>query len=74
MGGALADPSHAVVYCWSHADTETEVFESCAWHELTILPAERMTISSREILERHLEGAPDSCIHVMDLARETVRR
>src|SRR5262249_13083173 len=37
------------------------------------LSAERITVAGREVRERHLVGAPDSCIQVMNSAGEPIR-
>ena len=42
------------------------------WHQLTILAAKRMTVACCEVRERHLVGATNCGIHVVNLAGETM--
>src|SRR3989442_14990952 len=44
------------------------------WDELTILPAEGVAVACREVRERHLVGATNFGIHMVNLAGETIWR
>src|SRR6202030_2671248 len=46
----------------------------CEWHQFTILAAKGVTVACRKVRERHLVGAANFGIHVVNLAGETVGR
>jgi hypothetical protein len=43
-------------------------------HEFEVLAAKGVTFACREIRKRHLEGATDFGIHVVDFARKSIWR
>src|SRR6185436_886525 len=50
------------------------VSEAFMWHEFQIMATKGVALARREIRKRHLEGATDFGIHVMDFARKPIWR
>ncbi len=50
------------------------VLDALVRDQFAVLAAEGVRVAGREVRERHLVGAADACVHVVDLAREAIWR
>src|SRR6266403_1766591 len=50
------------------------VANTLLWLQLDIGSSERMALAGSEISERHLVGAADLCVHLVNLSRKSIRR